>query len=103
MIKDFGFQTAFLYFGLGQGIIIVILAFLMFAPKTGQVPAVIQNANVIHSRRNYAPTEEIRQPIFWLMYFMFVIVGAGGLRATATLKPTAVDPKVNNVPVTAIA
>ena len=53
MIKDSGFQTTFLYFGLGQGIIIVILAFFLFAPKAGQVPAVTQNANVIQSRRNY--------------------------------------------------
>ena len=91
MIKDSGFQTTFLYFGLGQGIIIVILAFFLFSPKSGQVPAVTQNANIIQTRRNYAPTEVIRQPIFWLMYFMFVIVGAGGLMVTANLKPIAVD------------
>jgi len=103
MIKDSGFQTTFLYFGLGQGIIIVILAFLLFAPKAGQVPAVIQSATVIQSRRNYQPTEVIRQPIFWLMYFMFVIVGAGGLMVTANLKPIAVDWKVDNVPVTLMA
>src|SRR6266700_6803205 len=103
MIKDSGFQATFLYFGLGQGIIIVILAFFLFAPKAGQVPAVIQNANVIQSRRNYQPTEVIRQPIFWLMYFMFVIVGAGGLMVTANLKPIAVDWKVDNVPVTLMA
>src|SRR5207247_11193628 len=81
------FQQTFLYFGLGQGLIIVILAFFLFAPKPGQVPAVIQNVNVIQSRRNYQPTEAIRHPIFWLMYFMFVIVGAGGLMVTANLKP----------------
>ena len=102
MIKDSGFQTTFLYFGLGQGIIIVILAFFLFAPKAGQVPAVTQNANVIQTRRNYQPTEVIRQPIFWLMYFMFVIVGAGGLMVTANLKPIAVDWKVDSVPVTLI-
>jgi OFA family oxalate/formate antiporter-like MFS transporter len=73
MIKDSGFQNTFLYFGLGQGLIIVILAFFLFAPKAGQVPAVVQNANVIQSRRNYQPTEVIRHPIFWLMYFMFVM------------------------------
>src|SRR6478752_1308579 len=100
MIKDSGFQNTFLYFGLGQGLIIVILAFLLFAPKAGQVPAVIHNVNVIQTRRNYQPTEVIRHPIFWLMYFMFVIVGAGGLMVTANLKPIAVDWKVDNVPVT---
>src|SRR5256885_3476028 len=103
MIKDSGFQTTFLYFGLGQGIIIVLLAFFLFAPKSGQVPAVTQNANVIQTRRNYQPTEVIRQPIFWLMYFMFVIVGAGGLMVTANLKPIAVDWKVDSVPVTLMA
>src|SRR5712672_1692741 len=102
MIKDSGFQSTFLYFGLGQGIIIVILAFFLFAPKAGQVPAVIQNVNVIQSRRNYQPTEVIRHPIFWLMYFMFVIVGAGGLMVTANLNPIAVDWKINSVPVTLI-
>ncbi len=102
MIKDSGFQTTFLYFGLGQGIIIVLLAFFLLAPKAGQVPAVVQNANIIQTRRNYQPTEVLRQPIFWLMYFMFVIVGAGGLMVTANLKPIAVDWKVDNIPVTLI-
>src|SRR6266403_2684220 len=103
MIQGSGFQNTFLYFGLGQGLIIVILAFFLFAPKAGQVPAVIQNVNVIQSRRNYQPTEVIRHPIFWLMYFMFVIVGAGGLMVTANLKPIAVDWKIDNVPVTLMA
>ena len=57
---------------------------------------------MIQSRRNYQPTEVIRQPIFWLMYFMFVIVGAGGLMVTANLKPIAVDWKVDAIPVTLI-
>jgi OFA family oxalate/formate antiporter-like MFS transporter len=102
MIKDSGFQTTFLYFGLGQGILIVILAFFLFAPKPGQVPAVVQNANLQQSRRNFAPMEVIRSPIFWLMYFMFVIVGAGGLMVTANLKPIAVDWKVDAIPVTLV-
>ena len=38
MIKDSGFQATFLYFGIGQGIIICILAFFLLAPKAGQVP-----------------------------------------------------------------
>src|ERR1700744_5848691 len=100
MIKDSGFQNTFLYFGLGQGIIIVLLAFFLVAPKSGQVPAVVQNPNLFQSRRNYRPMEVLREPIFWLMYFMFVIVGAGGLMVTANLKPIGVDWKIDNVPVT---
>lgn len=103
MIKDSGFQSTFLHFGLGQGIIIVILSFFLFAPKPGQVPPVTQNANIFQTRRNYGPTEVIREPIFWLMYFMFVIVGAGGLMVTANLKPIAADWKIDNTPVTLMA
>jgi OFA family oxalate/formate antiporter-like MFS transporter len=102
MIKDSGFHTTFLYFGLGQGIVIVLLAFFLLAPKAGQVPNAVANANVIQTRRNYQPTDVIHQPIFWLMYLIFVIVGAGGLMVTANLKPIAVDWKVNAIPVTLI-
>jgi MFS transporter, OFA family, oxalate/formate antiporter len=100
MIANSGFQATFWWFGLGQGVVIVILAFFLFAPKKGQVPEVVANANIIQTRRNYTPSEVVRQPIFWLMYFMFVIVGAGGLLVTANLKPIAADWKIDSVPVT---
>src|SRR5262249_48557293 len=40
------------------------------------------------------------QPIFTLMYLMFVLVGAGGLIVTANLAPIAKDLKVDAIPVT---
>jgi OFA family oxalate/formate antiporter-like MFS transporter len=103
MIRDSGFQTTFLYFGLAQGLIIIILAFFLYAPKPGQTPAPVRNASIVQTRHNYGPMEVIRSPIFWLMYFMFVIVGAGGLMVTANLKPIAVDWKIDNTPVTLMA
>jgi MFS family permease len=39
------------------------------------------------------------QPIFTLMYLMFVLVGAGGLMVTANLAPIAQDMKVAGTPV----
>ena len=33
VIQAYGYESAFLYFGLGQGIVIVILSFFLFAPK----------------------------------------------------------------------
>ncbi|WP_420135131.1 oxalate/formate MFS antiporter [Rhodopseudomonas sp.] len=103
MIRDSGFQTTFMYFGLGQGIVIVFLSLLLLAPKPGQVPSPGRNAAVIQTRRDYQPTEVLRQPIFWLMYFMFVIVGAGGLMITANLKPIAADWKIADTSVTLMA
>ena len=100
MIKSDGFQSTFLHFGLGQGIVVIILAFFLVAPKAGQVPEALPNATIMQSRRNYGPSEVIRQPIFWLMYLMFVLVGAGGLLVTANLKPIAADWKIAALPVT---
>jgi OFA family oxalate/formate antiporter-like MFS transporter len=40
------------------------------------------------------------QPVFMLMYLMFVLVGAGGLIVTANLAPIALDLKVSTTPVT---
>ena len=37
------------------------------------------------------------EPIFTLMYFMFVIVGAGGLMVTANLSPIAKDLKIDTI------
>jgi OFA family oxalate/formate antiporter-like MFS transporter len=57
MIKSDGFQATFFNFGLGQGVIICVLAFFMFAPKPGQVSHVISKAAVIQSRRQFRSEE----------------------------------------------
>ena len=96
MIASSGYQSAFLWFGLGQGIVVVLVGLLLRAPGAGEVPA---SAVVAQSRRDYSPQEVIRTPVFWVMYLMFVMVGAGGLMATAQLAPIAKDFKVDAIPV----
>ena len=49
--------------------------------------------------RQYTPFEVAQSPIFWVMYIMFVLVGAGGLMATAQLAPIAKDFGIDTVPV----
>ena len=49
--------------------------------------------------RDYAPGEVVREPVFWLMYLLFVLVGAGGLMATAQLSVIATDFGVAKTPV----
>ena len=44
----------------------------------------------------------VQSPIFWVMYVMFVLVGAGGLMATAQLAPIAKDFKIDAIPVSLI-
>jgi MFS transporter, OFA family, oxalate/formate antiporter len=142
-----GFQQTFFWFGLWQGVAIVLLALLLRSPRSGEAPEPGMRANVLQSRRQYSPSELIGpnpywivgavlalaggiamwwsglqfyiplalagfiflvggsvvlfkgQPIFTLMYFMFVLVGAGGLMVTANLAPIAKDLKVDAIPV----
>ena len=98
MIQASGYETAFLWFGLGQGIIVVLVGLLLRAPQPGEAPAPAA-PSVQQTRRDYEWKEVLRSPPFWVMYVMFVMVGAGGLMATAQLAPIAKDFKIDNVPV----
>src|SRR5260221_6253843 len=100
VIAGFGYEAAFLYFGIGQGIVVVALSLLLRAPRLGETPAA--SAKLRQSARDYSPLEMVRSPIFWVMYAMFVLVGAGGLMATAQLAPIAKDFKIDAVPVSLI-
>jgi len=97
VIAGQGYEAAFLYFGIGQGIVVVVLSLLLRAPRPGETPA--PQAKLQQSLRDYTPLEMIRSPIFWVMYAMFVLVGAGGLMATAQLAPIAKDFKIAEIPV----
>jgi OFA family oxalate/formate antiporter-like MFS transporter len=99
MIASSGYQAAFLWFGLGQGIVVVLVGLLLRAPETGEVPA---SQAVQQSRRDYEWTEVLKTPVFYIMYIMFVAVGAGGLMAIAQLAPIANDFKIATVPVSLI-
>src|SRR3989449_2413176 len=98
MITSSGYEAAFLWFGLGQGVIVVLVGLLLRAPQSGEVPAPAAPA-VQQTRRDYEWKEVLRSPPFWLMYVMFVMVGAGGLMAIAQLAPIANDYKIAGVPV----
>ena len=98
MIQSSGYQAAFLWFGLGQGIVVVLVALLLRAPQPGEVP--VPAAPVVQqTRRDYGPMEVLSSMPFWVMYVMFGMVGTGGLMATAQLAPIAKDFKIDTIPV----
>ena len=100
MIQSSGYQTTFFKFGIAQGIVVFVLSFLLKAPEKYELKDV--KAEVTQTRKNYSPTEVIKQPVFWVMYAIFVMVAAGGLMATAQLAVIAKDFKVAEIPVTLI-
>ena len=100
MIKNQGYEAAFLYFGILQGAVVFVLSlWLKSAPEDLNKSKAISTINVQQARRDYKPMEIIRQPVFWVMYAMFVMVAAGGLMATAQLGPIARDFQIGDVPV----
>jgi MFS transporter, OFA family, oxalate/formate antiporter len=101
MIKASGYQATFLAFGIGQGLIVFALAWILRAPQRGEVAAPIQT-HLRQTDRDHGPSQVLQSPIFWVMYLMFVLVGAGGLMATAQLAPIAKDFKIDTIPVSLI-
>jgi MFS transporter, OFA family, oxalate/formate antiporter len=100
MIASSGYEQTFMFFGLIQGGSVFLLAFLLRAPKAGQLPSA--KAKVGTSRRDYSPVEMAKTPVFWVMYFMFTVVAAGGLMATAQIGPIAKDYGLANTPISLI-
>src|SRR5499427_4186490 len=106
MIASSGYEAAFWWFGIAQGIVVMLVALLLRAPEAGEVVAPAAPA-VQQTRRDYSPSEVLaplatrdfyRSP-FFIMYLMFVMVGAGGLMAIAQLAPIANDYKIAGIPV----
>jgi len=81
MIRDHGFQATFFNFGLGQGIIICILAFFMLAPRPGDVAEAAKKAGVAQSRRQFHPNEIIGPNSLWITGAVIALVGALALWA----------------------
>ena len=98
MIQSSGYEAAFLWFGLGQGIVVMLVALLLRAPEAGEVASPTAPA-VQQTRRDYTPAQVLKSPPFWVMYAMFVMVGSGGLMAVAQLAPIARDFNVDGIPV----
>jgi OFA family oxalate/formate antiporter-like MFS transporter len=102
MIDASGYQSAFFNFGIGQGLLVILFAFFLRAPRPGEVPQATITKRVQQTLRDYKPTEALRTAMFWIMYVMFVMVATGGLMAVAQLAPIAKDFKVDKIPVSLI-
>ncbi len=95
VIRTSGYEAAFLWFGLVQGGVVFILAWVLRAPEPGEM-AGVPAPKVAQSSRNYTPGQVLSSPIFWILYVMFVMVSASGLMATAQIAPIAKDFNVAN-------
>ncbi len=90
LIDNAGYASAFFWFGLAQGVILLLIAPVMRAPMPGEMPSTAP-PKVPQSAISYSPAEVLRTPVFWLLYAMLVLVSASGLMATAQIAPIAKD------------
>ena len=97
MIATKGYESTFLFFGIVQGAIVMLLALMMVRPPQRAPGAVVKQVKVQQGKIDLSPTQIIRKPVFWVMYIMFVLVAAGGLMATAQMGPIAKDFKIDGV------
>jgi OFA family oxalate/formate antiporter-like MFS transporter len=110
MIAASGYQATFLVFGLLQGGVVMLVALALRPPPgmPGGHTVAMSVGGLTATRpsrlhdltRDYAPTEVARQPVFWMMYLIFLLVGGGGLIATAQLAVIATDFGVAASPIT---
>ncbi len=96
VIASSGYETAFFWFGLVQGAIVFLIAWLLRAPEPGEL-AGLAPPKVVQSAKSYTPGEVLASPIFWVLYVMFVMVSASGLMATAQIALIARDYQIANI------
>ncbi|MBV8579440.1 MAG: oxalate/formate MFS antiporter [Candidatus Eremiobacteraeota bacterium] len=100
MIRSSGYEHTFLFFGILQGLVILVFSMLLVTPPKAAPQAAKLNPRVLQGTRDYTPAQTLGSPVFWVMYVMFVLVASGGLTAVAQLAPIANDRYINNIPVT---
>lgn len=79
------YRAAFLYTGIVQGIVIVIAAQFLGNPPKPQ--PVTSTARVRTRGENFNSIEMLQTPHFYLMFAMALMMGIGGLMATAQVGP----------------
>ncbi|MBB4256190.1 MULTISPECIES: oxalate/formate MFS antiporter [unclassified Bradyrhizobium] len=99
MIASSGYQHAFFTFGIGQGVIVFVLAFFIQPPRLS-IPPKKKQLNLPQTKIDFTPPQVLRSPIFWVMYLVFVMVASGGLMTAAQIGPIAHDFKIADTPVT---
>jgi OFA family oxalate/formate antiporter-like MFS transporter len=97
VIVSYGYETAFFWFGIGQGVIVFLMSFVLRKP-IGTGPVQKRKLKVQQAQIERTPAQAVRTPVFWVMYAMFVMVASGGLMTAAQIGPIAHDYKIANVP-----
>jgi OFA family oxalate/formate antiporter-like MFS transporter len=101
MIKGSGYQSAFIYTGIFQGVVILVVAqFLRHPPVQAAAPKKVAAVSSAVGQHQFATSEMLRTPQFYVLYASFLMMATGGLLVTANAGPIA---KAWGIPTAALA
>ena len=99
IIRTRGYEAAFIYTGIFQAVVILIVAQFLRHPKAEPAAAKPAGGSVI-GQHHFTPGEMLRTPQFYVLYASFVMMATGGLLVTANAGSMA---KSWGIPATALA
>jgi len=92
MLKNDGYRATFLWTGIVQGLVILIVAQVLRHPSGEPAAAKAAQPSAAGTRlgtHHFTTGEMIRTPQFWTMYAAFVMMATGGLLLTLNAGPIA--------------
>lgn len=92
-----GYASAFFWFGLVQGGVVLILSQFIRNPAKGEAPHAVSSVKVQQTNRSYSASEVLRSRVFWVLYVLDVLMCAGGLVVTAYLAPIATSYHISSL------
>ena len=95
LIHAHDYRTAFLYTGIGQGLIIIIAAQILENPASAAVAPVPAKVQIRSHHEDFHSFEMLRTPQFYVLFAMALMMGVGGLMATAQVAPIANTLKIS--------
>jgi OFA family oxalate/formate antiporter-like MFS transporter len=103
-IASLGWAGAMTAWGVGQGVVAIIMALILHHPPDGWLPKNwVQPKAVAQTRRNFTSMQMLSQKEFYIMYFMFLMVCTGGLMTTGNMSQIAKSLNVFDAKVMGIA
>jgi OFA family oxalate/formate antiporter-like MFS transporter len=103
-ITSMGWAGAMTAWGIGQGVVAMVMALILHHPPKGWLPRNwVQPKAVAQTRREFTATQMLSQKEFYIMYFMFLMVGTGGLMTTGNMSEIAKSLNVFDATILGIA
>jgi OFA family oxalate/formate antiporter-like MFS transporter len=100
IIKTSGYQTAFIYTGVFQAVVLIVVAQFLRHPPAAPAAAKAAGASTVLGQHQFTTSEMVRTPQFFVLYASFVMMATGGLLVTANAGSIA---KAWGIPATALA